>query len=108
MAEYIIKQALKAGEESICPKCLHYKVCRAYENQPCIGCNQFLSVADMRPVVRGKWIEIEEDLWGEKIKRPCCSRCFASKPASVYVSKNYCPNCGADMRTEPPKEVKQS
>lgn len=52
-----IEQRLKKGEESICNKCIHCRVCRAIDNQPCIECNQFadangdkwISVKDMVP-----------------------------------------------------------
>lgn len=63
-----------------------------------------IPAAEVRPVVRGEWKEWwpgdcalimtgEEMLWA-------CSEC-----GSKYSEKqNYCPNCGADMRPEPPKE----
>ncbi len=44
--------------------------------------------ADVRPVVRGKWIKIKY----RSICRDCSFRGFASW--------NFCPNCGADMREE--------
>lgn len=42
--------------------------------------------ADVRPVVRGRWIKIKY----RSICRDCSFRGFASW--------NFCPNCGADMR----------
>ena len=50
-----------------------------------------IPAADVRPVVRGKWIKIKY----RSICRDCSFRGFASW--------NFCPNCGADRR-EPPKE----
>ena len=47
-----------------------------------------IPAADVRPVVRGKWIKIKY----RSICRDCSFRGFASW--------NFCPNCGADMREE--------
>lgn len=51
-----------------------------------------VSPADVRPVVRGRWLhetEIEGHACGE------CSACH-----KIRVIDNFCPNCGADMREE--------
>lgn len=48
-----------------------------------------IPAADVRPVVRGKWI-----INGWSIR---CSECRYDMPFSV---RNFCPNCGADMRGE--------
>ena len=48
-----------------------------------------IPAADVRPVVRGKWI-----INGWSIR---CSECRYDMPFSV---RNFCPNCGADMREE--------
>ena len=42
MAE--ILQKVSRNEKSICPKCFHFDVCCAIENQPCFECNQFVEV----------------------------------------------------------------
>jgi len=46
--------------------------------------------ADVRPVVRGKWLDTET----AGIKETVCSVCFHTG----WHHLNYCPNCGADMR----------
>jgi ribosomal protein S27AE len=61
-----------------------------------------IPAADVRPVVRGKWIMNDES-------RTVCSLCgnvvaFVSHPDRRWDFGNFCPNCGADMRLEPPKE----
>lgn len=43
----------------------------------------------------GKWVEGLHSYFSTLD----CSLCGYSKPASHYIF-NYCPNCGADMRTE--------
>ena len=51
-----------------------------------------IPAADVRPVVRGRWLhetEIEGHACGE------CSACH-----KIRVIDNFCPKCGADMRGE--------
>jgi hypothetical protein len=52
--------------------------------------------ADVRPVVRGKWITYRPDC------RPVCdwkcSACGYDPDLGWQPFFNYCPNCGADMR----------
>ena len=67
-----------------------------------------IPAADMRPVVRGKWIPdyeyAEYDFDGcTLLPEPRkfqdgwqCSLCGGYMPSET----NYCPNCGADMREE--------
>lgn len=43
--------------------------------------------ADVRPVVRGTW---EKNGWSIR-----CSVCGYDMP---FATRNFCPNCGADMR----------
>lgn len=55
--------------------------------------------ADVRPVVRGRWIEKEKDgVWWY-----ACSACGEHIPNGRWGQKwhsTFCPNCGADMREE--------
>ena len=48
---------------------------------------RLLSLPEMRPVVDARWIDLDDHLM--------CSGCGASHNEP---NKNYCPNCGADMR----------
>ena len=53
---------------------------------------QLLPAADVRPVVRGKWVQVMGKYdWMVK-----CSRCNGVP----IETSNFCPNCGADMREE--------
>lgn len=47
--------------------------------------------ADVRPVVRGEWLEPDDD-YGYIV----CSACEERSPN--YERSNFCPYCGADMR----------
>lgn len=56
-----------------------------------------IPAADVEPVRHGRWVSIFEDpdtLYCSECRRLCFRR-FRS---------NYCPNCGAKMDAEPPKE----
>lgn len=54
-----------------------------------------LPAADVRPVVRGKWVQNEDCTVNT------CDKCGYSFAHEGYVAFfNFCPNCGADMREE--------
>lgn len=62
--------------------------------------------ADVRPVVRGKWVEHTHILYdgkpGYSIECTACHEVFTEVDLREKPSKyNFCPNCGADMREEP-------
>ena len=59
----------------------------------------FNNAADVRPVVRGEWIE---DCGYHYRCSICGDRWVVSNgnPLDVANGWNYCPNCGADMREE--------
>ena len=101
MAEYIEREkAIEAFDDptveryygDICPE----SVIRVIEQIP---------TADVRPVVRGKWIPVGTDDMDEGMYK--CSECgsehFFPDILLGIPADNFCPNCGADMR-EPPKE----
>jgi hypothetical protein len=64
-----------------------------------------IPAADVRPVVRGRWIEYPEVLKladalnDEYIGCPACGNVWNMMDNDVERF-NYCPNCGADMREE--------
>lgn len=56
--------------------------------------------ADVRPVVRGRWVKIYED--GEPAVDQhqigvCCSKCM-KMPEDKFTESDFCPNCGAEMK----------
>ena len=59
--------------------------------------------ADVRPVVKARWVYTDKS-------RLVCSNC--GNPVAFSLKEDgwhhgdFCPNCGADMRPEPPKEEK--
>ena len=56
--------------------------------------------ADVRPVVRGKWIIHKPFDSGRHNCNECieCSVCGTWFGHDCYEISNFCPNCGADMR----------
>ena len=61
-----------------------------------------IPAADVRPVVRGHWIGSKEaEEMGDIMKEFTCSVCGCCEwDCTESESFNFCPNCGADMRTE--------
>ena len=66
---------------------------------------QSLPAADVAPVVRGKWIIEAHRTYYDTRCSVCGIKSFVSiEPKDAISFCNFCPNCGADMRPEPPKE----
>lgn len=64
-----------------------------------------IPAADVRPVVRGKWIIEAHRTYYDTRCSACGIKSFVSIETNDTVSFcKFCPNCGADMRPEPPKE----
>jgi hypothetical protein len=61
-----------------------------------------IPAADVRPVVRGKWIDRDDDYYGWNMW--ACSACgeeFVLTEGTPDMNDyHFCPNCGADMREE--------
>ena len=96
MAEYIEKQA---ALKEVCDVC---GIVPGIEKEYCeykfAGCKEYYNVfalppADVRPVVRGEWVEYDDD-YGAL----CCSVCEKDAPEDTRWP--FCPYCGADMRED--------
>ena len=64
-----------------------------------------IPAADVRPVVRGRWIERTHKLYdgryGYSIECTHCHEVFTEVDLTFKPTKrNFCPDCGADMREE--------
>ncbi len=53
--------------------------------------------ADVRPVVRGRWIKCGDNQPMSNDKVYCCSNCKGNKRLEWHL-KPFCEDCGADMR----------
>ena len=87
MADYIEREA---AISSLCCDCSATRDCRPGER--CVDYQRIkeIPVADVRPVVRGKWIPCGDG-------KRTCSECghFAFR-----VVCNFCPNCGCSMEVD--------
>ena len=124
MAEYIEREAFIADKKWLyCTDCdkrkgkKRGKMVTLYEigEAPCKSCGihdmleevEVYPAADVRPVVRGEWLNdfCGKGRFSKRIVQ--CSLCgnFLDLDGvnAGRGDANYCPNCGADMR-EPPKE----
>ena len=107
MAEYIEREAFIADKrKQYCADCDRRKGMKneklkfLYDigDAPCRACgiDDMLSevedypAADVRPVKKGTWIFKQHKMMG---KTPCCSKCGKFEP----MTRNFCPNCGAEM-----------
>ena len=104
MADFILR---KAALDSLCSGC-EYVPIEEKENCPYrfTGCQEYANIfaipaADVRPVVRGKWI----DRWycSNMSGYEYAMKCSVCENPTYRISlaekmPNYCPNCGADMR----------
>ena len=94
MSDYISREAALASIRHEDPA-LDYAITR-------------IPAADVRPVVRGRWISADDGetiiklKYGEPQGSCFCSVCHEWLVASdeYDVKGNFCPNCGADMREE--------
>ena len=115
--DYISREAfLTQKREQYCKDCARrkgmrngkYKTLYEIGEAPCRACEiddvlndvEDFPAADVRPVVRGKWVNDHNGKYSPAGDNYFCSACkdpslrAFGKPART----NFCPNCGADMR----------
>lgn len=54
--------------------------------------------ADVRPVVRARWEDETGYIFSNLAQRVYCPACKSYAYFYPITAKNFCPNCGADMR----------
>ena len=95
MDEYISREeTIKRIKECYCTGCNSYNGvrCRACGTGDAIDVIEDAPVADVAPVVHGRWI-MHDDEFGLTCE---CSACHIE----TMGDGNYCPNCGAKMDGE--------
>ena len=100
MAEYIEREAAMAAA---CKALCHPGVlCPDFKCAEVRNAFNAIPAADVRPVVRGKWIDRDDDYYGWNMW--ACSVCgeeFVLTEGTPDMNDyHYCPNCGADMMEE--------
>ena len=92
MAEYIEREAARKLACKICGDCDGgVDVCQFRDLDV-----DAIPAADVRPMVRGKWVADGDGYhWTYN-----CSVCGWKDGYPFNERHNYCPNCGADMREE--------
>ena len=107
MAEYIEHEAaiavIEEKQKELCPVGM-YSRHAVYGSdrekfdawEEIIEAIEAIPAADVRPVVMGRWIDTDN-----YYQRWKCSVCDSH---TRDARPPFCPNCGADMRPEPPKE----
>ena len=97
MADYIDREKLiKAIENDACELVF-------YGKPEAISCIEAAPAADIRPVVRGRWIKQDDDpLDGNFYCSACHSGIDIATGSETPIDREmfYCPSCGADMRGE--------
>ena len=104
MAEYIEREALPKK------RTIGFILQDEYFNagwNACVSKLIVIPAADVRPVVRGKWEEVDRAPIFEGMEEHSTYRCSSCRAYQFYdvfddgtARYNFCPNCGADMREE--------
>ena len=101
MAEYIDREVFKAEIRRLST---HYL--NEWDTLGVLAAADRIPAADVRPVVRGKWIQTTQPIgWHDEECAECsvCGEDFVLDEWAMDEFTNlmhYCPNCGADMREE--------
>ena len=96
MAEYIEREAALNADFKIPAKRLDTRIKTARDAvQAYANYIAALPAADVKPVVRGRWIEGEYE-WTCSV----CGEKFSFYDNAFLHDGYFCPNCGADMRNE--------
>lgn len=106
--EYISKEAaVRHIKENQCKKCSDIGLCGNCAVLIAVKLFESLPPADVKPVVSGEWLIVDESYWrgtqsqDKQINRVSlkCSNCGHRITQKDFRGiRNFCPNCGADMR----------
>jgi hypothetical protein len=105
-SDTISREAAKNALCQLCRDISNWRMCERNDECNLICRIDGVPAADVRPVVRGKWIDRDDDYYGWNMW--ACSACgeeFVLTEGTPDMNDyHFCPNCGADMRPQPPKE----
>lgn len=100
MADYISREAARPDAFCSGVSCQECPFCKDIFNGGC-RVDDFimaLPAANVRPVVMGKWEDETGYIFSILAQRVYCPVCKSYAYFSPITTKNFCPNCGADMR----------
>lgn len=100
MADYISREAAIALTDQHCFETSYDAVWMEEELRN-------LPAADVRPVVRARWEDETGYIFSVLAQRVYCPACKSYAYFYPQKTKNFCPNCGADMRPETPEEEEE-
>ena len=102
-----------------CGNCEHTELGLVYTSPPKVLCeltgefhylgdlcdaNYDISAADVKPVVRGEWIQVvRKNIYDEEYRLTRCTACGYEMNNEVFFEPwrfRYCPNCGAKMEVD--------
>lgn len=98
MAEYIERETALSGYQTVCNgvECSRCPI-RDYGHCKFEAYLRSIPAADVRPVVRGRWIKMDMHKGMEQYKCSTCrSECYVPECMGEPMYA-YCPNCGARM-----------
>lgn len=93
--EYIEREAALSGLDELEKTSYHNSVLWPDHVEECREALRSIPAADVRTVVRGKWVT-PTVIGGRPFNIPHCSACNGV-PCGVDEHTNFCPNCGAMM-----------
>lgn len=90
--DFISREAALA---CVCQDCSERKDCLS----PCVDYCRIKDIpaADVRPVVRGRWEDETGYIFNLLAQRVYCPVCKSHAYFYPITTKNFCPNCGAEM-----------
>lgn len=107
--EYIPREAALAFQNEVepllCRNVVTHDIMSATKDADMVKYLQSIPAADVRHVVRGRWVDYPECLKytnaysDDHIVCSACEECFSILDNDCERF-NFCPNCGADMREE--------
>ena len=97
VTEYIGRDAMHKAN-----RCEWDGVCGDYDGHQIFIDNEnmidSIPTADVRPVVRAKWVVKTGFIFNDLSQQVYCPVCKSYSYFYLNANKNFCPNCGADMR----------
>ena len=104
MSDYISREAALAFQDELavllCKDVVTGDVMSATKDADLVKYLLSIPAADVRPVVRGKWIGTHDGFYYSYSCSECGYEALYKENTKDQVCSELCPNCGADMSEE--------